>query len=189
MEVARLIDPERVVKLRRAVFEEMIERGLFRDDDRIQLLEGVLVQMSPQGDAHAREIVKLNNVLARRIGDRADIAPQVPFRAGDYSRPEPDLAVWPLAEDGTPPPERPLLVVEVAVSSLRDDRLVMAPIYAAAGVPEYWIVNLVDAVIERHTEPQGDRYTRIEPLRPGQTVRLVALPDVEIAVADLLPRL
>ena len=189
MEVARLIAPERVVTLRRVQFEEMIERGLFHEDDRIQLLEGVLVQMSPQGDAHAREIVKLTNVLARRIGDRADIAPQVPFRAGDYSRPEPDLAVWPLAEDGAPPPARPLLVVEVAVSSLRDDRVVMAPIYAAASVPEYWIVNLVDAVIERHTEPQGERYTRIEPLRPGQTVHLIALPDVEIAVADLLPRI
>jgi Uma2 family endonuclease len=189
MEVARLIEPERVVKLRRAVFEEMIERGLLPEDDRIQLLEGVLVQRSPQGDAHAREIVKLTNVLGRRIGDRADIAPQVPFRAGDYSRPEPDLALWPLAEDGAPPPERPLLVIEVAVSSLRDDRLVMAPIYATAGVPEYWIVNLVDSVIERHTEPQGERYTRIEPLRPGQVVRLVALPDVDLAVADLLPRI
>jgi Uma2 family endonuclease len=64
----------------------------------------------------------------------------------------------------------------------------MAPIYAVAGVPEYWIVNLVDMVIERHTEPQGDRYTRIEPLRHGQLVRLVALPDVELAVSDLLPR-
>jgi Uma2 family endonuclease len=188
MEVARLIEPDRVVKLRRAVFEEMIERGMFREDDRIQLLEGVLVQMSPQGDAHARTIVKLNNVLARRIGDRADVAPQVPFRAGDYSRPEPDLAIWPLAEDGALPPERPLLIIEVAVSSLRDDRLVMASIYAAAGVPEYWIVNLIDTVIERHTEPQGDRYARIEPLRSGQAIRLVALPEVEIAVADLLPR-
>jgi Uma2 family endonuclease len=189
MEVARLIDLERVVKLRRAVFEEMIERGLFHEDDRLQLLDGLLVLTRPQGDAHAREIVKLTNVLARRIGDRADIAPQVPFRAGDYSRPEPDLALWPPAEDGAPPPERPLLVIEVAVSSLRDDRLVMAPIYATAGVPEYWIVNLVDSVIERHTEPQGERYTRIEPLRPGQVVRLIALPDVDIPVADLLPRI
>jgi Uma2 family endonuclease len=65
----------------------------------------------------------------------------------------------------------------------------MAPIYATAGVPEYWIVNLVDSVIERHTEPQGERYTRIEPLRPGQVVRLIALPDVDIPVADLLPRI
>ena len=175
------------MKLRRSLFEELIERGLFHEDDRIQLLEGVLVQMSPQGDAHARAIVKLTNVLARRLGARADVAPQVPFRAGDYSRPEPDLAIWPLAEDGAPPPERPLLVIEVAVSSLRDDRLVMAPIYAAAGVPEYWIVNLVDGVIERHTEPQSDRYARIEPLRPGQVVRFVAMPDIEIAIADLIP--
>jgi len=117
MEVARLIEPERLVKLRRVQFEEMIERGLFDAKARIQLLEGVLVQTSPQGDAHARTIVTLNNVLARRVGDRADIAPQVPFRAGDHSRPEPDLAVWPLAEDDAPPPERPLLVIEVALSS------------------------------------------------------------------------
>lgn len=188
MEVAHLIEPARVVKVRRALFEAMIERGLFDEDDRIQLLEGVLVQMSPQGDAHARAIVKVTNALARRIGERADIAPQVPFRAGEYSRPEPDVAIWPLAQEGAPPPERPLLVVEVAASSLRDDRLVMAPIYAAAGVPEYWIVNLIDAVLERHTEPHGDRYTRIEPLRPGQAVRLIALPEIEVNVADLVPR-
>ena len=97
----------------------MIERGLFHEDDRIQLLKGVLVQRSPQGDADARTIVKLTNVLARRLGGRADIAPQVPFRAGDYSRPKPDLAIWLLAEDGDPPPEQPSLVIEAAVSSLR----------------------------------------------------------------------
>jgi Uma2 family endonuclease len=137
MELARLIEPERVVKLRRAQFEEMIERGLFHENDRIQLLEGMLVQMSPQGEracTHDREAQQRAGPADRRSGRRR---PQVPFRAGDYSRPEPDLAIWPLAEDGAPPPERPLLVIEVAVSSLRDDRLVMAPIYAAAGVPEY----------------------------------------------------
>lgn len=188
VQVAHLIEPERVVKLRREQFEQMIAGGMFDEHDRIHLLDGVLVQMSPQGDEHARTIVRINNLLARLVGARADIAPQVPFRAGAYSRPEPDLAIWPSAAPGEPVPERPLLVIEVAVSSVRADRLVMAPIYAAAGVPEYWIVNLVDRVVERHTEPSGERYARIEPLRAGQEVALVALPAIAVAIADVLPR-
>ena len=188
VQVAHLIEPARVLKLRRELFEQMIERCMFDDKDRVQLLDGVLVQMSPQGDDHARTIVRLNNLLARRVGERADVAPQVPFRAGPYSRPEPDLAIWPLAGDGEPVPERPLLVIEVAASSVREDRVVMAPIYAAAGVPEYWIVNLRDGVVERHTEPDGERYARVEPLRRGDLVRLIAMPELELAIADVLPR-
>lgn len=186
MQVAHLIEPERVVKLRREQFEQMIEGGMFDEHDRIHLLDGVLVQTSPQGDEHALAIVRLTNLLARKLGEQADVAPQVPFRAGPYSRPEPDVAIWPRGGDQVP--ERPLLVIEVAVSSVRADRLVMAPIYAAAGVPEYWIVNLVDRVVERHTEPAGERYARIEPLRPGQEVALVALPEITVAIADVLPR-
>jgi Uma2 family endonuclease len=188
MDVAHLIEPARTLKVRREWFEQLIERGLLGEKDRIQLLDGVLVQMSPQGDDHARAIVRINNLLARLLAGRADVAPQVPFRAGPYSRPQPDLAIWPLAGDGDPVPERPQLVIEVAASSVRDDRLVMAPIYAAAGVPEYWIVNLPAGVVERHTEPDGERYARIEPLAADARVRLIALPAIAVAIADVLPR-
>ena len=71
---------------------------------------------------------------------------------------------------------------------MRDDRLIMAPIYASAGVPEYWIVNLATAIVERHTDPDGDRYARVAPMRAGERVSLVALPEIEVAIADVLPR-
>jgi Uma2 family endonuclease len=186
MEVARLIDPERVLRLRRDLFMRMIEAGIFRQDDRVQLIDGVLVQMSPQDDPHARAIVRISNLLARRLGERADVACQVPFNASDFSRPEPDIALWPPGEG--PVPSQPLLVIEIADSSVRDDRLVMAPIYAAAGIPEYWIVNLRAGLVEVHTVPTNDGYQRLETRAAGSLITLVAFLDVELAVDDLLPR-
>ncbi len=185
MQVARLIDPERVVRLRRDVFVRMIEAGMFHDNDRVHLIDGVLVQMSPQNDPHARAIVRISNLLARRLGERADVACQVPFNASEYSRPEPDIALWPPG-DG-PVPSQPLLVIEIADSSVRDDRLIMAPIYASAGVQQYWIVSLRAGLVEVHTVPTGDGYQRLETRGPGAAITLVAFPDVEILVDELLP--
>jgi len=186
MEVARLIDPARMVRLRREVFVRMIEAGMFHEDDHVQLIEGVLVQMSPQNDPHARAIVRISNLLARRLGERADVACQVPFNASEFSRPEPDIALWPPG-DG-PVPNRPLLVIEIADSSVRDDRLIMAPIYANAGVPEYWIVNLRAGLVEVHTAPAVDGYQRLETRGAGAVITLVSFPDAQLLVDDLLPR-
>jgi Uma2 family endonuclease len=178
------IDPDRIFRIPRETFEQMIEAGLFHEDDRIQLLEGVLVQMSPQHDPHAVAIVRICTLLNLVVGRRAQVAPQVPLKATAYSRPEPDLALWPAGS--TSIPDRALLVVEVADSTLRLDRRVKAPIYAAAAVPEYWIVNLQDERLERYTEPMAGGYGHVETFERGAGFRLVALPDVEIAVADVL---
>jgi Uma2 family endonuclease len=188
MDVARLIDPERVVRLRRDVFVRMIDAGIFDPDDRVQLIDGVLVQMSPQNDPHARAIVRISNLLARRLGTRADVACQVPFNASEYSRPEPDVALWPLSPRGDEPvPSQPMLVIEIADSSVRDDRLIMAPIYAAAGVPEYWIVNLRAGLVEVHTDPTEDGYQHLETRPRGAAITLISFPDVEVLVDELVP--
>jgi Uma2 family endonuclease len=187
VDIAPLIDPLRLARLRRGIFERMIEEEMFDEKARIQLLDGVLVEMSPQGDDHARAIVRLTNLLARLLAGRADVAPQVPFNASEFSRPEPDVALWPAGGDGGPVPEKPLLVIEVAITSLRDDRCLMAPIYADAGVPEYWIINLPDDLVEVHTEPSAQGYGRVASLRRGESLSLVSFPDLRVAVADLLP--
>ncbi len=184
--VAHLIEAEHLHRIRRTTFERMIDAGMFPADQRIELLDGVMVAMSPQSDAHATTVVRLNKLLVQRLGDRADVAPQLPYRASSYSRPEPDVALWPPTRARIPGPGQLLLAIEVADSTLRKDREIKAPIYAAARVPEYWIINLADDLLERHTAPGPRGYRRRAALTRDDRVRLVAFPDVELAVADIL---
>lgn len=186
VDVVHEIEPERIARIRRETFDKMIDAGCFTAGERIQLLEGVLVQMSPQKGSHARTIVHVSKLLHRAIGDRADVASQLPFDASDYSKPEPDLALWTPASPRDPIPTCPLLVIEVSDTTLRLDRRVKAPIYGAAGVPEYWIINLAQVCVERHTQPHPAGYRLVETLAPGATLHLVSFPDVELPVADLL---
>ncbi len=186
--IVGLIDPERVARISRDVYVRMIDEGMLPEQARIQLLEGVLVEMSPQGDLHALTGEQIATALRACVGARAHVAVEKPFNATSYSRPEPDVALWPpVSGRRTTLPDHLLLAVEVAVSSLRDDRALKAPIYAAAAVPEYWIVNLVDDVVERYTLPGPDGYASAETLRRGERITLAALPDVSVTVDDLLP--
>jgi Uma2 family endonuclease len=113
-------------------------------------------------------------------------APQQPFAALELSEPEPDLAVVPLGNYTAVHPTKAYLVVEVAESSLATDRGKKLRLYAACGVPEYWIVNLAERCIEIYTEISGDAYTRLEKYEHGQTVRPRAFSDVEVRVADVM---
>jgi Uma2 family endonuclease len=125
-------------------------------------------------------------VLQRLIGDRAAIRVQMPFAAGDLSLPEPDVAVVPPGDYETAHPAQALLVIEVADSSLRKDRRLKVEIDARAGVPEYWVVGLVDGLVEVYTEPTDGAYRRVTPARRRDRIRPGAVPDVEIAVDDIL---
>lgn len=180
--------PDQLARISRDVYVRMIDEGMLAEDARIQLLEGVLVEMSPQGDPHVLATLRVVDLLRARVGAAAHVVSQVPFNATPYSRPEPDVALWPpVPGRRTQVPDRLLLAVEVADSSLRIDRMVKAPIYAAAAVPEYWIIHLADDVLERYTAPTTSGYARVDTLRRGDTLTLVALPDITLAVADLLP--
>ena len=177
--------PERVRPLKRTEYETMVVAGLF-EDERVELLEGVIVEMSPQSPSHAAAIQRLDRVLQRLIGDRASIRVQMPFAAGDLSLPEPDVAVVPPGDYETAHPAQALLVIEVADSSLRKDRRLKVEIYARAGVPEYWVVGLFDGLVEVHTEPTAGAYRRVTPAGRGDRIRPGAFPDIEIAVDDIL---
>ena len=179
------IAPERVRALRRVEYEQMVSQGLFANE-RIELLEGVIVEMSPQNPRHAAVVERLTNKLARLVSDRASLRVQLPLATSDRSMPESDLAIVALGDYDAGHPTTALLVVEVAEASLRKDRRVKSEVYARAGVPEYWVVNLIDGLIEVHADVGGDAYTRITPARPGESIRLHAFPDVEIAVGEIL---
>jgi Uma2 family endonuclease len=180
------IEPERFRPLKRSEYDRMVELGLF-EGERVELIRGVLVQMSPQQAPHASTIQKFDRILMRQLQDRFSLRVQLPLALSDDSEPEPDVAVVPLGDYETEHPTTALLVIEVADSSLKQDRA-KAAVYASAGIGEYWIVNLAARTVEVHASPDGDRYGEIRTAREGATLRPAALPDVAIAVAEILPR-
>jgi Uma2 family endonuclease len=162
----------------------MIAAGLFRDE-RIELIRGVIVEMTPQNAPHAGLIELLTHLLLPRLAGRANVRVQLPFVAGADSLPEPDLALVPPGRHTGGHPDRAFLVIEVADASLRFDRRDKAELYADAGVPEYWVVNIAQRLIERHSDPVAGAYTRVTPFRPGEAIAPLAFPDVTISVDEL----
>src|SRR5262245_19953782 len=144
----------------------LVDEGVLEPDDRVELLEGVIVAMSPGNPPHDGVVSVVARVLGKAVGDRAAIRCQVTLVLGRHSAPEPDVAVVAGRERDymTAHPTTALLVVEVADSSLAQDRLTKAAMYAAAGIPEYWIVNLRDDCVEvlrapaREQRRYGDRH-------------------------------
>lgn len=180
---------------RRVEYDRLVELGWFRGE-RLELLDGLLVVSEPQGSPHMAIVTHVGQVLAAAFGPGWHVRLQGPLALDDDSEPEPDIAVVP----GVPldyvdaHPSTAPLIVEVADSSLRLDRRFKAGLYARGDLPEYWIVNLVDRVLEVHREPYlaaeadgGAVYRSVEVLRPPATVRPLAAPTASIAVADLLP--
>ncbi|MFN2378281.1 MAG: Uma2 family endonuclease [Candidatus Binatia bacterium] len=169
----------------------LVERGLLDHDDHVELLEGLVVASPPQNPLHASVTMGVEAALRKAVGERASIRIQMPFLAGPRSVPEPDVAVV----AGSPRdyrdrhPDRALLVVEIADSSLPQDRLTKSRIYARAGVPEYWIVNLRERRLEMHAspDPQQRLYAEVRTVGPGERVELAAFPGTSVAVADLVP--
>ncbi len=184
MSSAELISDETIRPLRRAEYEQLVEMGVF-EGEKIELLHGRLVRMTPQGTGHAWTIQALTWIFVKAAGDDLWVRPQLPVAASDDSEPEPDLAI--VRRSGRDHPDTALLVVEVAQSSLRKDRILKGPLYAACGVPEYWVVNLRDRVVEVHTHPVGDHYTRLESVGPEGVLTTAAISGLEIPVSDILP--
>lgn len=171
--------------LRRSEYDRLVAHGAF-EDERIELLHGALVVMSPQNVRHADVARRLADHLTRTLGERALVSCQFPFAATRDSEPEPDIAVIPRRRYGRGHPRSAFLVVEVAHSSLRKDRLLKADIYASASVPEYWIINLRKGTIEVHTHPAGGRYRRRRLFRHGERIVLAVFPDVGLGVSEVL---
>jgi Uma2 family endonuclease len=187
MTLARDAIPEDKLRpLRRVEYERLARLGSF-GGEKVELMYGRLVRMSPQGELHAFSIVRLTKLLTRAVGDRADVRVQLPLAASDVSEPEPDVAVVAPGDYLDEHPRRALLVVEVAESSLDEDRRVKAPLYAAAGIPEYWIVDVAGGVVEVRRGPQGEGYATVTRYAREDTMALVELPDVAVAVRDIVP--
>jgi Uma2 family endonuclease len=171
--------------LRRVEYDQLVALGAFQDE-RIELLDGALVTMSPIGARHSGVVQRLTRLLILALEGRAAVRCQLPFAALEFSEPEPDFSVLPLGDYDLDHPSEAHLLIEVAESSLAVDRGKKLRLYASCAVPEYWVVNLPDRCIEVYTQPTPGAYGRVERYEPGQSIRLLAFPDVAFAVSDIL---
>jgi Uma2 family endonuclease len=172
-------------------YTRMAEAGILGEDDRVELLEGEIVEMTPIGNPHGACVDRLARLLQRRVGDRAIVRVQGSVRLSERSMPQPDIALLRPRDDfyatRAPGPADLLLLVEVADTSLETDRGVKVPLYARTGVPEAWLVDLTGEVVEVYRGPGPAGYGRVERLGRGGRVAVGALADVGLAVDELLP--
>ena len=169
-------------------YHRMTAAGILSEHDRVELIEGEIIEMSPIGDAHLSAVNRFNHQLSRRLAPDLLVSVQNPLRLGPHNEPQPDLAVFRPAGAGlaVPTPQNTLLVIEVADSSLNHDRTVKAILYAQAGIPEMWLADLVNERLERHTEPSPAGYRLIAVAHRGETLPSTVLPDLSFSLDDLL---
>lgn len=180
---------------RRVEYDQLVELGMFHGE-HLELLDGLLVVSEPQRSYHAATVMHVGHVLELAFGAGWHARLHAPIALDDDSEPEPDVAIVPGArlDYFDAHPSAAALIVEISDSSLRVDRRFKTGLYARALLQEYWIVNLVDEVLEVHRDPGADAeaefgaaYRRVEVLRPPATITPLAAPTARIAVADLLP--
>ena len=170
-------------------YRQMAEAGVFAEDERIELVEGEIVEMSPIGPRHIEAVIALNALLLPQLVDRYDVSVQMPVGTDPSGEPQPDLTLLRKARTRgrIPAASDAALVVEVSDTSLRYDREVKGPLYARAGVPELWIVNLVDDIVEVSTEPGPEGYGATIRFSRGQRVDSPTLPNVSFDAEEILP--
>lgn len=177
---------ERLRPLKKAEYLKLHEWGAF-DGERVELVRGRVVRMAPMGTPHAQAVQKLNMFFAKVFGAHADVRVQLPLLVSDDTLPQPDFSlVDPEAVDVQDALGGTLLVVEISETSLRYDLEVKSVLYAEAGAPEYWVVNLRDGEVEVFRGLREGAYRERLTKRPGESVRCARFPDVEVPVSTLV---
>jgi Uma2 family endonuclease len=173
----------------REEYHRMAEVGILKPTDRVELIRGEIIEMSPPGRRHVAFVNNLNQLLVTRLAGRAIVSVQNPVAFSDESEPQPDLAVvrrravsYKEAEIVT---DDVLLLIEVAESSLAHDRSTKLRLYAEAGVAEYWVIDGAAERIEVHRTPAAGSYRDVSRLAGTATVGLGAFPDVVLALAEI----
>jgi Uma2 family endonuclease len=173
-------------------YYRMAQTGILGEDDRVELINGEIVEMTAIGSRHQACVDRLNALFSRLLAGAAVVRVQGPIRLDDYSEPEPDVALLRARRDyyadGHPGPGDVLLVVEVADSSAAYDTGPKALLYAVAGIPEVWILDLTLGEVQVCRSPGGNGYGEVGPLRPGAQLVPLAFPELRIDVDDLLVR-
>jgi Uma2 family endonuclease len=176
--------PDRIRPLKRVEYDRLVESGLL-DDSRVELLHGMLIDMSPQGPRHAHVVNRLAERF-RELPNAFHTRVQSPLAVSDDSEPEPDVAVVPAGDYSRAHPASALLVVEVAETSVAKDRSIKTALYARAGIPELWLVNLPERLVEVHRHPSSGRYADVQSVAADGVLQLQAIPTLQIALLDIL---
>lgn len=173
-------------------YRRMGEAGILTRADRVELIDGEVIDMSPAGSRHAGIVRQLARLLERASGDEAIVSVQSPLALGDASEPEPDIVLLRPRADyykaAHPTAADALLVIEVADTSLRFDRQIKLPLYARHGIGEVWIIDIEHDIVTSQREPRGGRYKLVEDIRALDAAAPAALPRVRIDLAAVLAR-
>jgi Uma2 family endonuclease len=173
-----------------AEYDRMGETGILTEDDRVELVEGEIIERSPIGRRHAASVGRLTNIFGRLLAESAIVWVQNPVVLNDYSEPQPDVALLKRRDDfyerSLPTPDDVLLVIEVADTTIEYDRQIKVPLYARAGIAEVWIVNLVDEQIEIYAQPVNDAYQSKREARRGETIDSPSAFNLTLTVDEIL---
>ena len=168
----------------------MAAAGVLSEDDRVELIEGEIIEMNPIGSRHAACVGRLTELLGKLAGDRAIVWVQNPVQVNDYSEPLPDLALLKRRDDfyaqANPQPSDVLLIIEVADSSVEYDRVIKVALYARSDVPEVWLVNLPKDAIETYARPVNGMYQDIRLVKRGEDLTAMSVADLTLDADSIL---
>jgi Uma2 family endonuclease len=172
-------------------YYQMIESGIIREGERVELILGQIFTMAAKGTRHSVSTTRLITEISTILQRRAIVRCQEPITLPNNSEPEPDIAIVKLRSDdyvnSHPSATDIILVIEVADSTIKFDRETKAPLYAAAGINEYWIVNLIDNRLEIYRQPEGNIYAIIEIITPPRSIGLPQFPEISLNIGDFFP--
>ena len=172
-------------------YHRMGEAGILLEDDRVELIRGEIVAMSPIGNPHNAAVDRANRALVNLVGDRAIVRVQGSVRLDEYDEPQPDIVLLRPRPDFynsmSAGPKDIFLIVEMADSSLKYDRRVKAGLYAELGIPEYWVVDLNGDCVLTYSEARGKAYRLVRTVRRGEYLTPELLPDCTLLTDNLLP--
>ena len=171
-------------------YHRMESAGILSPEDRVELIDGEIIELSPVGKIHRARVMRITKILMFALNDKANVSIQSPLRLNDASEPEPDVVVFKHREDcyeaEYESPGDVLLVVEISDSSLAYDRNVKSNLYARSEILEYWVEDVTNKTLIVHREPREGTYRNVSTLRQGESLSPLAFPDVVIALDDLL---
>ena len=171
-------------------YNRMIESGIFPETDRVELIRGEILQMAAIGRRHAAHVKRINELFILRLAQAVIVGVQDPVELDDTSEPQPDISLLrrraDFYESGHPRSQDILLIVEVADTTVESDRNVKIPLYAECGIAEVWLVDISAQCIEVYRQPSAEGYLEIQRFYRGQMLSILAFPDVEITVDEVL---
>jgi Uma2 family endonuclease len=171
-------------------YYRMLQAGILKPDDRVELIEGEVIKMSPIGSRHAACLRRLDDLLRSKMRPGVTVSVQSPVRLSDFSEPEPDVALITARgdyyESDHPTPDDTVLIIEVADTTLLTDRNIKVPLYARSGVPEVWLVNLPKELIEVYYERHDGTYLECRKFQRGEVIVSPTVTGLSLSVNEVL---